>query len=193
MIHQGANNVHWNYFLALDADTSAMSRYIEFTEKNFDTYSVELARLLMAAASEVDVLAKTACSRVAPAKKPGKIDQYKAILATGRPNLESYPVQIRRYGLVLTPWSNWTSGTNPLWWRAYNDVKHERNNHYSKANLKNALNAVAGLFVMLIYAFPDEASNGQLVPIPSLFSIPDSHVTGSATDLAGSYFVDYKL
>lgn len=169
MIHQGANNVHWNYFLALDADTSAMSRYIEFTEKNFDTYSVELARLLMAAASEVDVLAKTACSRVAPAKKPGKIDQYKAILATGRPNLESYPVQIRRYGLVLTPWSNWTSGTNPLWWRAYNDVKHERNNHYSKANLKNALNAVAGLFVMLIYAFPDEASNGQLVPIPSLF------------------------
>ena len=35
--------LHWNYFLALDKDVEALSRYVEFDESNFDTYSNEMA------------------------------------------------------------------------------------------------------------------------------------------------------
>jgi hypothetical protein len=51
--------LHWNYFIALEEDMQALSRYIEFCDDNLDVYSIELAHLLFAAASEVDVLAKS--------------------------------------------------------------------------------------------------------------------------------------
>lgn len=191
MIPQNANNRHWNYFLALDADAALLSRYIEFTPDNFATYSIELARLLMSTASEVDVVAKLACAHVSATQKAKCIVDYQKILTAGRANLPSYPVSVRRFGLDMTPWSNWVEGKSPDWWRAYTDVKHERNNHFSAANLKNTLNALAGLYVMLIYAFPAEATQGLLTP-PELLSIPDDAHDGWSN--MGTYTtVHYRL
>ncbi|MBI1210460.1 MAG: hypothetical protein GC190_03280 [Alphaproteobacteria bacterium] len=44
-------------FLVLEADLERLSRFVEFTPDNYDSYSVETARILMAAAAEVDVVA----------------------------------------------------------------------------------------------------------------------------------------
>ncbi len=38
---------HWNYFLAVEEDLNGVSRYIEFDNNNYKTYSLELARILM--------------------------------------------------------------------------------------------------------------------------------------------------
>jgi hypothetical protein len=57
---------HWNYLLALDDDLGTLARYIEFAPGNFECYSLELARVLMAAAAECDVIAKQLCERFAP-------------------------------------------------------------------------------------------------------------------------------
>ena len=54
-IQVNGNFVHWNYYIALEQDLSKVSRFIEFSEDNFETYSIELAHLLLAASSEVDV------------------------------------------------------------------------------------------------------------------------------------------
>jgi len=64
MIKTGETLLHWNYFLALESDLERVSRYIEFDKANFKTYSIELAHLLLAASSEVDVVAKTLCQRI---------------------------------------------------------------------------------------------------------------------------------
>lgn len=172
------NNLHWNYFLALDADTAKMSRFVEFSKDNYRTYSLELARLLMAAAAEVDVVAKIACLKVNPSSRAEKIGQYYSILTTAHLKLRKYPIQVKRFGLMLKPSSSWSATKSPLWWTAYNKTKHQRNTHFQDSNLKNALNAVAGLYVMLLYAFPEDASLGTLLPRPQLFSVPDSHITG---------------
>ncbi|MBP6506947.1 MAG: hypothetical protein KA257_05225 [Opitutaceae bacterium] len=50
-----------------------MSRFIEFAEDNFPTYSLELVRLLLAAGSEIDVALKELCNLSQPAAKPTKI------------------------------------------------------------------------------------------------------------------------
>jgi len=55
------SKIHWNYFLALERDLEIVARYVEFTKPNFKTFSIELAHLLFAAASEVDVVAKLLC------------------------------------------------------------------------------------------------------------------------------------
>jgi hypothetical protein len=53
----GTPKLHWNYFLALEQDLETVSRYVECTSDNHKIYSIELAHLLFAAASEVDVIA----------------------------------------------------------------------------------------------------------------------------------------
>jgi len=57
-------SVHWNYFLALEDDLHKLSRYVEFVEANFNCFSLEISRILLAAASEADVVAKQLCLRI---------------------------------------------------------------------------------------------------------------------------------
>jgi hypothetical protein len=52
---------HWNYFLAIERDLETLARYVEFDPKNFTSFSIEIARLLLAAAAEVDIV----CNRSA--------------------------------------------------------------------------------------------------------------------------------
>ena len=191
-IHHVSNNHHWNYFLMLDSDTIELSRFIEFAPKNYRTYSLELARLLMSAAAEVDVVAKIACRRISASSKCRNIGDYHRILSTGCPDLKQYPVRITRFGLKFKPWTSWTAAQSPKWWVACNQVKHHRDSDFPAANLKHALNAVAGLFVMLLYAFPTEAQQGALNPRPQLFSIPESHITGYGSVEDGAP-VEYRL
>jgi len=146
-------NLHWNYFLALERDMESASRYIEFCEANFSVFSIELAHLLFAAASEVDVVAKLLCKQIAPGASPKNINDYKAILLRAVPDLPHTEVFVPRYGLSFKPWSNWGRRQNPIWWRSYNNVKHERDGHFHEATLKNALNALGALLVVIYYYY----------------------------------------
>lgn len=166
-IQQVQSLSHWNYFLLLEDDLLKISRYIEFTQENFQVYSLELTRVLFAASSEVDVVAKLFCNTNTGKKN---IDGYRKHIMSAHPNFCKVEVLLPRYGLSLRPWSEWGENEkNPLWWKANNNVKHERNVNYSQANLKNALNSVAGLFVMLLYFYRQEAEGGVLIPDPILF------------------------
>lgn len=93
--------------------------------------------------------------------------------------IPQFSVEIPRFGLALHPWDKWKKPTGvPLWWTANNKIKHQRNSHYDRANLKNAINAVAGLFVVTLYLYPDQAMCGGLVPLPQLFRPGDAHANG---------------
>ena len=133
MIRATPGKQHWNYFLALERDLDGVSRYVEFAKPNFKVYSIELAHLLFAAASEVDVVAKLLCRAVVPDKQPENINEYRDILKKSFPHLHAMEVRIPRYGITLTPWNNWRGKSNPDWWGGYNRVKHQRDTHFREA------------------------------------------------------------
>lgn len=168
-IQESPTPQHWNYFLALEDDVGRLSRYLEPTEANFEAYSLELVRILFAAGSEVDVVAKQLCNQIDTASTANSIDQYQIQLMGHFPEIAQSQVLIPRFGLSLSPWERWAHNQNPVWWRAYNKVKHERHVHFSMANLRNALNSVAGLFSLLLFHYRREAHNGALSPDPILF------------------------
>jgi len=142
---------HLNYFLCLESDIQALSRWIEFSRLNEHVYSIELARLLMTAAAEADVIAKRLCATIEPQTRASNINSYQAILCKALPALPVAKVEIPKYGLEFCPWSNWAQpNTPPIWWQGNNKVKHHRAEHFVQANLKNVLNASAGLLVLLI-------------------------------------------
>ncbi|MBI3128049.1 MAG: hypothetical protein HYZ11_10635 [Candidatus Tectomicrobia bacterium] len=153
MINASSSKIHWNYFIALERDLEVASRYVEFCQQNFNVYSIEFAHLLFAAASEVDVVAKLLCQRLQPDARRHNIDDYKAVLLAGFPNLPATQVFVPRYSLDLKPWDNWAGQDNPLWWRSYNNVKHERQKYFGEATFKNALNALGALLILVFYYY----------------------------------------
>lgn len=170
-IEESPTTEHWNYFLALEDDLNQLSRYLEPTQANFNAYSLELARVLFAAASEVDVVAKRLCKQVKTTSKADNINQYKKEIMGRYPEIAGSCVSIPKFGLSLSPWEQWGKDSNPVWWKAYNDVKHKRHTHFAQANLKNTLNAVSALFALLLFFYKNEAHDGKLVPDPRLFRI----------------------
>ena len=167
--------LHWNYFLALEKDLERVSRYIEFCPPNFQVYSIELAHLLFAAASEVDTLAKCTCQSLNPSAKRDDMNDYRAAITQAEKD-ETYPVIsqsseasvkvkpehrhrlsdikvfIPHYSIELAPWKSWADGTkNPVWWRSYNHVKHQRDACFREVTLINAMNALGGLLAFNYY------------------------------------------
>ena len=168
-IHDAPTPIHWNYFLSLDEDLARLSRFIEFDQDNFSSFSIECARILLAAASEVDIVAKQICQEFVAGSSAKNINEYREVICSGFPQFPEVQVMIPRYGINLAPWDRWSDAENPDWWRAYNKVKHERNSNFKEASLSNTLNSTAGLFILLLLFHRKLAESGRLSPNPILF------------------------
>src|SRR5258708_1640840 len=126
---------HWQYFIAIESDLDKTCRYVELATDNFLTYSIEFARILLSASSEIDVIAKLVCQQADPNGTYKTIDDYRIGILSRYPKFASFEVAIPRYGLVRKPWQDWDTGRNPSWWKSYNNVKHERDKFFREANL----------------------------------------------------------
>jgi hypothetical protein len=176
---------HWDYFLSLESDLINLSRYIEFAENNYDTFSIELVRILLASSSEVEVVAKILCKKIDPEfetrlkskdnrqKRYPNMGDYKDTILSARSILPlvRFETVVPRYEITLHPWISWTETDTRLdWWDAYNAVKHGRDNNYDQANLRNALNSVAGLFGLTLILYTSANQARELHPEPKLFT-----------------------
>jgi hypothetical protein len=153
MVNTSESYIHWNYFLALESDLENVSRYIEFIDANFNTYSIELAHLLLASSSECDVVLKELCSLLSPEKDRKNIDDYREVIKSNLPEFINEPIFINRYGISVIPWDNWKEDKNPYWWTSYNNVKHERNQYFYQANLHNTICSIGGLLIACYYYY----------------------------------------
>lgn len=174
----------------------SVSRYVEFSTANCGVYSIELAHLLFAASSEVDVVAKLLCQSLDPTAPRDNIRDYRQVLNAHLPDLKCTKVFIPRFGMDFIPWDNWgaTPPRNPDWWTSYNNVKHNRDTFFQEATLKNALNALGGLLTLTFHHYrlslsstpgrtlsPKETT-AKLQPESTLLRLEDSwyhfHVVG---------------
>jgi len=184
--------VHWNYLLALERDLNEISRYVEFDEKNFKCFSIEIARILLASGAEVDVVCKQICKKINEKSSADNINKYRNEIVPVFSEIPKFQILLPRFGLTLMPWDEWNNPSGvPFWWTAYNKTKHKRDSEYDKANLKNALNSVAGLFVMVLYLYKDKAEAAKLLPLPQLLRVTENN---GATYLGRHGLkIEYKL
>lgn len=172
---QNPTPIHWNYFLALEDDLYHLSRYVEFDPDNYDTFSIEIAHLLMSASAEVDSVLRQLCQKIEPGQEHRNIPDYYGPVTRYSNKFINFELEIPRFGVTLHPWENWTQQQAPFWWRANNSVKHHRHTEFNQATLKNCLNAMAGLLVSVLHLYADEGKTGALTGIPKLFSVaPES-------------------
>ncbi len=184
---------HWNYFLAIERDLERLSRFVEFDERNFLCFSIEISRILLASGAEVDVACKQICKKLNQNSSASSINSYRNEIGTAYPTIPKFEVVLPRYGLKLTPWSSWNDPNGvPIWWTAYNKIKHHRDAEYHQANLKNALNAVGGLFIMVLFLYKEKAKLGELAPPPRLLHVSEARDGGFALggyDVGNAYIL----
>lgn len=154
---------HWNYYSTIESDLKNISRYIEFSETNMNTYSIELTRILLAASSEIDVIMKQLCALLAPKAKAKNINDYREIINNKLGDFTNEEIIINRYGISYRPWESWNNNVSPGWWTSHNNVKHHRYEYFNEANLENTIKAVGALLITVIYyykyAFSQEVGN----------------------------------
>jgi hypothetical protein len=178
---------HWYYFVALSEDLEATSRYVEFDPENFTTYSTEFGRIILAACSEIDVAAKLLCGRINAGAKAENIVDYMTVITGAYRSFPTIEVAMRRYDIATVPWESWSSSGSPTWWKKYNSIKHERDKHYREASLKNAIDSVAGLAVVVAHLYHDELSSHRFNPVPNFIFVAPRYSQGSVMHAQPSY------
>lgn len=175
---------HWNWFIALETDLAQLSRYIELHKDNFKTYSIETLKIVVNACSEIDVI----CNNL-PAP-PGRrtIVDHLDLLKQRFPNLGAQSASLHLHDIEVKPWSVLQIGEGekppkPIWWEANNAAKHRRSSDYSKANLEQAINALAAL-QLLIIALHSDLGNQVASPPPRII-LPPHHVAYETTWVGG--------
>jgi hypothetical protein len=170
---------HWQYFLAIESDLKAISKFVEFSQKNFSAYSIEFARILLSSSSEADVVAKALCRKLDATKNYENINDYRNTITVSYRKFHTIEVSLPRYGLSIKPWEAWGNNNNPSWWKSYNEVKHQRDTYFEKACLENALLSVGGLFALVLYYYNEHLRE------PDFFwpSFPKLMLTPGAPDL----------
>ena len=114
-INYSEKKLHWTYFLALERDFETITRYIEPSEANNETFSIELARLIMSATQEVDVVLKRFCKLLDHSASPEKIGQYHPIVKRSFPDFFSLRIIAPRFGMDGKPWIDWKPSKAPEW------------------------------------------------------------------------------
>lgn len=178
---------HWQYLITLDSDLHKCSRFVDINPRNFRSYSIEFVRILLAASSEIDVVAKILCNCIDSTKSCKNINEYRDTIIVRFPKFPSMIIDVPQYELQLTPWNEWSQHRNPSWWGAYTNIKHKRADHFADANLENTLNAVAGLFVVVWYLHHEESNRKKLNKTVLLSA--DRYING--TQWANTYY--YKI
>lgn len=183
--------IHWNFFLSIEEDLDRLGRFVDFSG-NDNSYSIEIARLFLAACSEVDVVLKQLCKALNPNSTADSIHAYHIEIVNTLHNFKEFEVILPRYEMTLKPWTDWTKGQPPFWWNAHNKVKHHRHQHFDKANLKNCLNSIAALYISVLHLYEQQASHGELLQLPKLFNVADRYFGGTQMGRYGHSFV-YNL
>lgn len=156
----------WPFYMRLEKEFLNTLTYVEFSQDNYATYSIEYEKQLLSIGSEIDVLCKLLCNQIDPLQKPQNINEYADILS-GHNNLISQKVRFQIDMQEYVPFDGWTSDQSPKWWKAYNKVKHERlsNENYKKGNLENVFMALMGLYLLNRYYYREiKVSSLELEP-----------------------------
>ncbi len=127
---------------------------------NLETYGHTLKDLIILACIEIENQLKGVyyAHKINPKDKPYFNNYYelKKIL-----RLDEYFVTLPLYPELpsFSPFQNWTIGnkknSTPEWYDAYNGIKHNQDNEFIKATLRNAISAVCALAIILKAQYGD--------------------------------------
>ena len=141
------------YYRILENEVKMIMEYVDPSIDNMKTYSLRIYQILTSICIEIENNFKGILSANCIDKKENMCDYYQVNKFL---KLDQYEVEIigTKDELYLKPFENWHDEYKPLnWYQSYNGVKHYRTNNLKDANLKNLLEAISALSILLYAQF----------------------------------------
>lgn len=142
------------YYL-LEKDLLRAFDFIEPADSNLMVHSHELYEILLRACTEVETNAK-AILRANNYTKQSNFNITDFFKLERACRLSEYRVTLPVWSGKQYSWQpflNWQNSHTLEWYQDYNSVKHDRFVNFEHANLKNVLNAVTAVFILLFAQF----------------------------------------
>jgi hypothetical protein len=185
-------------FLLIQGDLQRLFEFIEPADLNLDTFSFRIHELFMRSCIEVEANFKAILkeNNFNPIDRHGSprpentwnIHDYKKVNVTH--HLATYKAHIPIWdGLtsIYEPFKEWTAGQDLSWYRAYNMSKHDRRNRFKEANLRNLLNAVTGLLILLSSQFGTE----EFSPSSRLLAVNTDSYYSTVPAMGGFFHIEF--
>ena len=152
------NGGFWEYYKDLERQFEEFLEYVPYLKVNENTSSFRLANILLGIGAHVD----SAFKEMVRSKMFVDVEACKEILkrAENKSGIivsaisafdKIYEIRSKQVifkclpeRIPITPFKE----TKPEWWDFYNDIKHDITPSFSKANLKNVRDALAGAFLL---------------------------------------------
>ncbi|STP39290.1 Uncharacterised protein [Enterococcus durans] len=146
------SNFYWKYYLHLENEFINTTEFVMLDENNFQTFSIEYQKLLLAIGSECEILFKELCGFASDDTSKNITTIRTEIKSSNLMDLNNHVhiMGVSSLSMIEPFGESWPDKT-PTWWREYNDVKHGRTLNYKKANLENVLYALASLYLLEEY------------------------------------------
>lgn len=168
---------YWRYYNILEDDFIRLTRYVRICESNYNTCSDEIIKQFLSVASEFENVAKVFCG-FNLSYRGTKINHVCNELFIRIEDIQSVEIAVKRTkNLSIKPFSEWNKSRagDLFWWKAYNEVKHNRLENYDSGNLRNLLNSLGALYFMELYLIKEIGTKSNSIDIPnnssSLFEI----------------------
>jgi len=187
--------MHWEFYLGLEDDFLRASRYVDFSESNLTTHSQFFTQALASACLEFECVNKTIAS-VAEWHEIRNICDIKSLYDKKHKLIFSTQLQSLRGEWNIKPFSDWTNEERPIWWQAYNSIKHDRHNSSSNGNLQNAMYATGASYIANLILANTEGgvSTARVRNSPSkLFAIKSINNEGDSDHFLGSVLSHCEL
>lgn len=166
---------YWPVYERLEREFRELTFSISLDDVNLDAFSMYLAELVLRIGQECENVGKSLAKKLDLSPPSGAVENLKfqklgTLLCTTIPlNTKTVEVHWIYQSLtnnLLSPFSSWSTGVsaNPVWYVAYNKLKHDRDANFRKATYRNVLEGLAGLFILNLWLRKDEIeANGEWV------------------------------
>lgn len=156
--------IAWSSYTAVEDDFINYLNYVPWTHDHKEVWSPKLANLLLNIGSLIDSIFRSYFRSYKNSPTVDLVEDIDKIRRKIKPDINGFQkvyekvysfsnreVYILSTEEKLTPWSNWQKqDSSPDWWKAHNDVKHNRFENKTEATLENTLYALSGLFLVCV-------------------------------------------
>lgn len=136
--------------------------YVEPNKDNENNYSLKIYQLFLSVCTEFENMCKLILLDNNYNKNENNLNihDYLKVIKVMKLDLYECSSPITK-GIKIKPFSGWRNSKSLKWYRAYNHSKHNREKYFKEANLKNLINALAALRIVLYAQYGNSStSNG---------------------------------
>jgi hypothetical protein len=150
------------------------------SEDTFNAFGHSIRNLLILACTEVETHWRGILTANNFKKEQYSTNHY--VLLQGAMGLGDYAIEFPSFPWIapVRPFEGWGTSGKPSqelgWYAAYNAVKHNRENEFSRATLRNVFEAVSASVIMLVAQFGSIVGLGHNTELESFFHLFSSPV-----------------